>query len=242
MISMKFDVFMYSSRGGRDHNEDCCRYDVSHKSSVFVLADGLGGHDCGEVASEIAVETAISALADNERTDLYSVIADVNREIKSHQQANEMLAGMRTTVVCAKAVEDKMFYANVGDSRFYYFKMGKKLLRTIDHSVPQMSVDMGELDEIGMRYSEDRNKLLKVLGEGRELALPCDYPHLTMCSGDAFLLCSDGFWENIFDMEMEVDLTKSLCAKDWAHYMIKRVLLRVSGQHDNFSLICGMIT
>lgn len=238
---MKLDIYKYSSAGGRANNEDYCDYFTQDDFSAFILADGLGGHDCGEIASEIAVNTAVSALEEDHNANLRDVVAAANLAIKQRQAEQPELATMRTTIVCAKLANDTLTYANIGDSRFYYFKGGRKLLRTKDHSVPQVSVDMGEMNEIDMRYSDDRNKLLKVLGESEDLVIPDDYPAINVAPGDAFVLCSDGLWENVFDMEMEIDLAKSLGARDWAHFMIKRLLLRVSGSHDNFTLICGRI-
>lgn len=238
---MKTDIFTYSSRGGRNNNEDYCRYTAEDGCAVFALADGLGGHDLGEIASEIAVETAISLLKAPEETSIGGAIALAGEKILEKQKEDEALAGMRTTLVCAKLYEDRMLYGSIGDSRFYYFRGGRMLLRTKDHSVPQMSVDMGTLSEEMIRFSDDRNKLLKVLGANEDMGAIAEYAPLSVERGDAFLLCSDGFWENVFETEMEVDLLKSMRAEEWAHHMIKRLLLRVSGNHDNFTLICGKI-
>ena len=236
---MELDVFKYSSVGGRSNNEDYCECFAGDDCAVLVVADGLGGHDCGEVASEIAVKTVISAIESDSDTDLYAAIAQANAAIIAKQAEDPALEKMRTTIVCTKVSDNGLAYANVGDSRFYYFKAGQTHLRSKDHSVPQLAVDMGELSEAEIRYSDDRNKLLKVLGEDESLSLPEESPVLAVAPGDAFLLCSDGFWENVFDQEMEIDLIKATSAEEWARFMIKRLLLRVSGSHDNFTLICG---
>jgi len=238
---MELDIFKYSSVGGRANNEDYCDYFRDGDSSVLALADGLGGHECGEVASELAVKAILSSLQIDPELNLYEAISVAAQMIKQRQQQHPSLDAMRTTLVCARIHNGTLSFANIGDSRFYFFKNRQMLLRTKDHSVPQLSVDMGTMNEDDIRFSADRNKLLKVLGENTELVIPGDYPSLTVSPGDAFILCSDGFWENVFDLEMEADLSKASNAKDWARYMIKRLLLRVSGSHDNFSLICGRI-
>ncbi|MBQ9747592.1 MAG: serine/threonine-protein phosphatase [Clostridia bacterium] len=229
---------MHSSVGGRTNNEDYCDYDHGTQNPVFALADGLGGYECGEIASEIAVRTAISQLKGNSRTDLYQVLAQANRDLLQCQASDPSLKKMRTTAVCARLVSDRLHYASIGDSRFYYFKAGKQYVRTKDHSVPQLASDAGQLDESEIRYSEDRNKLVKVLGDSEELVMPEPMLPVAVERGDAFLLCSDGFWENVFDLEMEIDLLKSVSAEEWAHRMLTRLLLRISGNHDNYSLIC----
>lgn len=238
---MKTDVFSFSSRGGRKNNEDFCRYVAEDNRCVFALADGLGGHDLGEVASEIAVDTAISLLENPEENSIGGVIALTGEALLAKKKEDENLSAMRTTLVLAMLRDDTLRYGGIGDSRFYYFRDGKLLLRTKDHSVPQMSVDMGTLSESMIRFSDDRNKLLKVLGADEDMGSIAEYPPITVEKGDAFLLCSDGFWENVFEMEMEVDLSKSVSAEQWGRYMLKRLLLRVSGNHDNFTLICVKI-
>lgn len=238
---MKTDIFSFSSRGGRENNEDFCRYTAEDNRCVFALADGLGGHDLGEIASEIAVDTAISLLENPEENSIGGVIALTGEALLAKKKEDENLSAMRTTLVLAKLQKGTLRYGGIGDSRFYFFRDGKLLLRTKDHSVPQMSVDMGTLEESMIRFSDDRNKLLKVLGSDEDMGAIAEYPPITVEKGDAFLLCSDGFWENVFETEMEVDLSKSVSAEQWGRYMLKRLLLRVSGNHDNFTLICAKI-
>ena len=169
---------------------------------VFALADGLGGHDLGEVASEIAVDTAISLLENPEENSIGAAIALAGEALLAKKKDDENLFAMRTTLVLAKLQDNTLRYGSIGDSRFYYFRDGKLILRTKDHSVPQMSVDMGTLDESMIRFSDDRNKLLKVLGADEDMGAIAEYPPIAVESGDALLLCSDGFWEGIVEAEM----------------------------------------
>jgi serine/threonine protein phosphatase PrpC len=93
-----------------------------------------------------------------------------------------------------------------------------------------------------VRFHDDRNKLLKVLGNDENLNIRKIDDAVSIESGDAFLLCSDGFWEYVYEVEMEADLIKSDSPKDWIEYMIKRLLLRVTGNNDNFTAIAGFIS
>lgn len=240
---MIVDTFILTDGGGRGNNEDNCSFFKDAGKQVFVLADGLGGHNCGEVASEIAVNTFIRLCRDETQlTDLGAIIQKTDDVLREHQVAHPENAGMRTTIVAAALTDNSLNYCNIGDSRFYFFRNGTYERRTRDHSLPQHRFDAGELDEIQLRFSEDQNKLSKVLGNSNgELKLPAPYETLTVTEGDAFLLCSDGFWEYVYETEMELDLCKSADAGEWARFMLKRLLLRVSGYNDNYSLICGII-
>lgn len=235
------DVSSYSGLGGRTNNEDYFKY-CSH---AYVLADGLGGHECGEVASKAAAEYLTSYPVEqiNIENGLNHVADDVNKHILELQKENPKLASMRTTVVAAFIQDNKMGYFNVGDSRFYYFKKGKLAYQTIDNSVPAMLAQAGRLDVADIRNHEDRNKLLKVLGDTEDLGLKGDkqYDTIELEPGDAFILCSDGFWEYVYETEMEIDLSKSNSANEWKTYMLKRLLNRVTGNNDNYTLICGIV-
>ena len=235
------DVSSYSGLGGRSNNEDYFKYN----SHAFVLADGLGGHECGEVASKAAVEYLTSYPDEkiNIENGLNHIANDVNNHILQIQKENPKLASMRTTVVAAFIQGNKMGYLNVGDSRFYYFKKCELVHQTVDHSVPAMLAQAGRVDPADIRNHEDRNKLLKVLGDSEDLALKGEkqYDTIELEDGDAFLLCSDGFWEYVYETEMEIDLSKSDSAHEWKTYMLKRLLNRVTDNNDNFTLICGIL-
>lgn len=97
---------------------------------------------------------------------------------------------------------------------------------------------MGEIAFDQIRFHDDRKKLIKVLGNEEQLKITkLDQP-IKAEKGDAILLCSDGFWEYVYETEMEIDLSKSSTAQEWGEFMIKRLLLRVSGDNDNFTCIC----
>lgn len=92
-----------------------------------------------------------------------------------------------------------------------------------------------------IRFHDDRNKLLKVLGNEDDLKLKKLCEPIALERGDAFLLCSDGFWEYIYEVEMEIDLIKSSTPQEWMTFMVKRLLSRVTTNNDNFTAICVFI-
>ena len=240
---MTFETYAYSSSGGRNNNEDFCVY----RNGVWVLADGLGGHDCGEVASETGATAAVQLVDEKgislDDQFLADILSTANHSVIAKQAEDESLKGMRTTIVMAISDGSSVRYANVGDSRFYYFRNGFLEYQSEDHSVSALSAKLGDISYDDIRGDDDRNKLLKVLGneEGLNVTLPDDI--IPAQSGDAFLLCSDGFWEYVHEREMEIDLAKSANPKEWLHYMIKRIILRTHNiGNDNFTAIGVMIS
>ncbi len=231
---MIIDSAKYSCPAGHDVNEDSCF--CSPERGIYIVADGLGGHSSGETASLAAIdyfeENCCGCYTDYEITNL---LEGANTEVMNKGD------GGKTTVAASFIDDGKFIYANVGDSRVYYFRKGKIIAVTKDHSVCQASVDMGMLRPEDIRGNEDRSRLLKVLGSEKVLNIKKHYAPIEIQDGDAFLICSDGFWEYVYETEMEVDLLKSASAEIWLKYMLKRHILRAENKGDNYTAICGII-
>ncbi len=226
------DIASYTCRGGRNVNEDS----YFAGESVFVVADGLGGHEKGDLASARAVE----CIRENSH-GRYSYDT-VNKILNAANQAVRELNSPARTTVAVVFVENGIFrYANVGDSRVYFFRGGKIAAQTKDHSVCQAEVDMGLLKPEEIRKSENRSRLLKALGSSQNLEIKKNYPQISLQEGDAFLICSDGFWEYVYEDEMEQDLSRSAGAQDWMSEMLKRHLKRSESRGDNYTVICGIV-
>lgn len=232
---MFIDSAKYTCAAGHDINEDShlCNTD----KGIFIVADGLGGHSDGEKASFTAIEyfekNSLGGYTDQKITEL---MEGANTEVISNGD------GGKTTVAAAFMENGNFIYANAGDSRVYYFRNGKIIAQTKDHSVCQASVDMGMIRPEDIRGNEDRSRLLKVLGSEEKLNIKKHYQPIRMQQGDAFLICSDGFWEYVFETEMEADLLKSESAEVWLKHMLKRHILRAENKGDNYTAICGMIS
>ena len=110
--------------------------------------------------------------------------------------------------------------------------------------LPEVSaaVELGQLTPEQIRGSEDRVKLLKVLGNFDRLELKRQPEQISAMNGDAFLICTDGFWEHVHEREMECDLVKSDSPTEWRDRMLKRLLLRTGNSGDNYTALCGFIT
>lgn len=229
---MIIETAKYTSSGGHQINEDS----IYCGTDLFIVADGLGGHYGGENASAAAV----SYISERYRGDISD--SELERLLEGANAAvNELNDDSHTTLAAAFVSGERVRIANVGDSRVYIFRNNKVHTVTKDHSVCQVAVDMGEMSYEDIRFSEDRSRLLKVLGSENALDLKTKYEPVELYDGDAFLLCSDGFWEYVHEREMEADLLKADSAESWKRYMLKRQLLRAKDEGDNYSLICGIV-
>jgi len=130
---------------------------------------------------------------------------------------------MKTTGVCLSIIAGNCQWGHIGDSRLYAFKKNKLDLRTLDHSVPQMLVLAGDIKEKHMSTHPDRNRLLRVIGvewDSPRYELSDEFP---LADYQAFLLCTDGFWEFIETKKMCKFLKKSKTAEEWLTLMTLEV-------------------
>ena len=153
---------LLSNAGGRENNEDSVGMYQNEQEYCFVLADGLGGHGKGEVASRLAVETCVNVFArEGAGEEVLSQSFDqAQQAILKGQKEDYHAQDMKTTLVLLHVGEEGIWWGHIGDSRLYYFKNKKLAERTLDHSVPQMLVAAGQIKEKQIRNHPDRNRLL----------------------------------------------------------------------------------
>ena len=235
-----FTSAQITNLGGRSYNEDRVLSCAAGDAACWVLADGLGGHSGGADASSLAAEAAIQSFLANPAVTPTAVQTHIEVANKAMSQAHldtPSLARMRTTIVVLVADTTHAAWGHVGDSRLYCFRAGSVMQQTKDHSVPQNLVDAGEIPESAIRQHEDRGRLLRSLGEPNAARATLVSEPVPIFQGDAFLLCSDGFWDFVLELEMEIDLAKSSSPEDWLMLMEDRLQERVNGSHDNYSAI-----
>ncbi len=235
---MNISGYVYTNKGGRENNEDSVKSFFKDERGIFVLADGLGGHDSGEVASELVCELVFDAFKKIEDVSLYEtelpqILENVNDELKK-AQAEPNQENMKTTLTALSINGKKGFMCHIGDSRIYHFRNSVIKQKTNDHSVTYMKYLSGDISYKDIYTDEDRSSLLKVLGKDD---VKYDASPLDIQEGDAFLLCSDGFWEYVYDEEMLIDLLKSDNPEKWIFNMLLRHAKRVEEGNDNFSVI-----
>lgn len=235
---MKVEFYGYTDTGSRMENEDSYSYETyGEERYCAVVADGLGGHKGGREASRIAVRHLASAWENTSRLPaaerLLERLNAANSEILAARQSADQ---MKSTVVALYLWGKQAIWIHIGDSRLYHYHDGCLIHYTNDHSVPQISVQMGELTRSQIPGHPDRGRLLRVLGT-EELRPEFSGPVPLGPGQHAFLLCSDGFWEYLREEEIGLDLGKSESPKQWIDYLRWRGNKRKSADADNNTAI-----
>lgn len=230
----------YSSQGGRTVNEDTGLFCTYEKNLVFVLADGLGGHGDGKRASETACRELILCGVDNEEVTgekLVQAFEAANRKILK-QQENEY--HMKTTAVYLCISANDAIWAHIGDSRLYHFYNGKLEHYTLDHSIAQVAVSLGEISREDMPKYPGRSRIFHALGTADEHLKSIG--KISLEPGmHAFLLCSDGVWELLSDELLTELLAQAATAQEWITLIRQNVEERMPEDHDNHSAIAVML-
>ncbi len=183
---------------------------LSDRAKLYVVADGMGGHDSGEVASMLAVKTICEEARRREQTDpppieelkvlIEAAFQAANNTIKEMAESKE--TDMGTTMVCLLLVDDRLgFLANVGDSRAYLLRDGALRQLSRDHSLVQKMVDKGKITAEEARHHPHSNILLRTVGTERDIDI--DVFRVEFEPGDKVMMCSDGLWGEVEDRDME---------------------------------------
>lgn len=208
----------------RSHNEDSLLVlnawldgmDGGIPFGVYLVADGMGGHQSGEVASQLAARGVGQFLVDNGLKNLLferkainkeSIFGLLNEAVKDVQTTiKRRVPGGGTTLTLALALGEDIYTAHVGDSRLYVVGVdGHLQLMTRDHSLVKRLIDLGEITEAEALVHPQRNVLYRALGQMDELK--ADLDHFTLKPGEMVMICTDGLWGVVSDAEMQRILT-----------------------------------
>jgi|GEM_PF-164101 len=239
---MEFETDKINNPGGRTSNQDYADFIVLERERVacWVVADGLGGHMGGETASKTAVEVILNSFKQNPECTAEAVkryMQTAQNELVRIQGQNPRLSQMRTTLVMLVTDFEHMVWGHIGDSRLYQLEDGIIRFQTKDHSVPQSMVAAGDIKADQIRHHEDRNRLLRSMGQPESFRPEILEFRKKLYDGDAFLLCTDGFWEYVEEPEMELDFAKAKEPKEWLQKMESRILNKAEGEFDNYTAV-----
>ena len=200
---MRFTVYQVSRKGGREKNEDRMGYCYTRDAGLFALADGMGGHPEGEVASQLALQTlaamfqreAKPALQDPLRF-LHDAIIAGHHQLLRYATERGLVDTPRTTVVACLIQGNAAYWAHCGDSRLYLVRGDRLVARTRDHSYSELQDTLSQVVPMGERYN--RNVLFTCLGSPGKPVVDTAGP-LLLQRGDRIMLCSDGLWGTVTD-------------------------------------------
>lgn len=222
--------------GGRSRNEDAHGQTVVDDVGIWVVADGLGGHLNGDVASKLTVGGALDAFRErpecSEATVRYCLEVAASR-VWAAGANQPPRAKMRSTIVLAIVKGDRIAWGHVGDSRLYWYRDRQLSYRTLDQSVAEKLRAAGMIDVDQVNSHPDRNLLLHSIGES-SLYLE-DIKSDSCAPGDALLLCSDGLWENLSNAELEETLRTSEAPSGWLEALDRIRVQRASKNCDNYT-------
>jgi PPM family protein phosphatase len=226
----------------RSNNEDSFGHAWLEDGSLFVIvADGMGGHEAGEVASGLAVRVAEEVVSRDVEADprerLYNGLVEANDAILDEGRASGT-RGMGTTAICAVMMGSEVHIGQVGDSRLYHIRRGQPLWRTLDHTRVQMLLDQGEISEEEARNHPEAGMLTRALGharmaDGRALVPDVLEEPIVIDKDDAVVLCSDGLHDLLEDWEIG-QIVAGSTPKDAANALIAMACDR--GGHDNVTV------
>ncbi len=237
---MKFETALLTKQGGRNYNEDFCAYREKDDYGCYLLTDGLGGHQGGAFASKLIGEKVLEAFEANPACSegkLRRYLEFARNAFIEAQKTDPALKSMKATLVVLLTDFREAIWGHTGDSRLYYFRGGRMYDRTKDHSVPQRLADSGAITEEQIRSHEDRNRLTQAFDGGDLDRFEVLQKPVELYTEDAFLLCSDGFWEFVLDGEMENYLSESASPEQWLNRMEEKLLKVAPPKNDNYSAV-----
>jgi protein phosphatase len=229
----------------RDHNEDeHAVFDTEGGATVLVVADGMGGHLAGEVASKLAIDvlrrelTPLAADSETGPTDaLRAAIEQANREIWAEADRDAEKAGMGSTIVAAIIQDGTAYLANAGDSPAYLVRGAETEQLTDDHGLVAEQVAMGVIPEAAAEHHPFRHILTRCLGAESEVDVQTYEPR-ELEPGDVLILCSDGLTEHVGRHEVAA-MTASADPDEIARGLVDEANRR--GGHDNITVVVARV-
>ncbi len=237
---MRFSVYQVSRKGGREKNEDRMGYCYTRDSGLFALADGMGGHPEGEMASQIALQT-MAALFQRDAKPmlkdpirfLHDAVIAGHHQLLRYATERALVDTPRTTVVACVMQNGAAYWAHCGDSRLYLVRGDKLVARTRDHSYSELQETLNGVVAMGERFN--RNVLFTCLGSPGKPVVDTVGP-LLLHQGDRVLLCSDGLWGTLSD-QVITDQMATRPIADAVPELVEMALRKAGAKSDNVTVL-----
>lgn len=211
-------------------------YPVGNLPNLFVVADGMGGHKAGEVASRYTVDNFVDFVKNSESKEPVFILDEgihfANKKLIELAGNNPEYKGMGTTFVVATILNDTLYIANVGDSRLYLINNDIKQI-TRDHSLVEEMVNMGEIDKREARTHRKKNIITRAMGA--ESTVVADLFEIEVGQGDIILMCSDGLSNMVDDYDLKKIATSGTELPEVVHRLIDEA--NKNGGKDNISVV-----
>ena len=219
-------------------NEDFLYYSrvpVGAFPNLFIVADGMGGHNAGDFASRYAIESFLDYIQTSKPDALIRMVDEgvkyANKKIIEKAKENPSMRGMGTTMVVAFIEDNQLFVGNIGDSRLYLLDSEINQV-TEDHSFVETLIRAGELTREQARKHPDKNIITRALGASETVRM--DFFEVDLEKGDKILMCTDGL-SNMVEDEVLYDITKHTYIGDVVDELIEEA--KINGGSDNITVI-----
>jgi len=238
---MRFVVYQVSRKGGREKNEDRMGYCYTREAGLFALADGMGGHPEGEVASQLALQTMAARFQREAKPSLkeplrflHEAMMAGHHQLLRYATERALMDTPRTTLVGCVLQDQGAYWAHCGDSRLYLVRGGKLIARTRDHSYTELQTTASQVVPIAEHLN--RNVLFTCLGSPGKPMIDTSGP-LRLQPGDRLLLCSDGLWSALSDSVICEQLTRPSLG-DAVPELVEQALRSAGPKSDNVTVLC----
>jgi len=238
---MRFVVYQVSRKGGREKNEDRMGYCYTREAGLFALADGMGGHPEGEVASQLALQTMAARFQREAKPSLkeplrflHEAMMAGHHQLLRYATERALMDTPRTTLVGCVLQDQGAYWAHCGDSRLYLVRGGKLIARTRDHSYTELQTTASQVVPIAEHLN--RNVLFTCLGSPGKPMIDTSGP-LRLQPGDRLLLCSDGLWSALSDNVICEQLTRPSLG-DAVPELVEQALRSAGPKSDNVTVLC----
>ncbi len=205
--------------------------------NLFIVADGMGGHNAGDFASKLAVNTMVEKIASSEKTEVVDILKEAvdkaNTVVRACAGKFPELEGMGTTVVAAVCEGRDLFVTNVGDSRLYVVGRREMVQVTRDHSWVEEMVRRGGIGRAEARNHPEKNIITRAVGA--EDIVRADFFHVELKEGETVLMCTDGLTNMLEDKEIRMILDGARDIVEKAEELVRRA--NENGGMDNISVI-----
>lgn len=234
----KFTTVFFSEAGTKNKNNDYFGYVQLDNYAIWAVADGFDEEEGADVAARLAVESAIEYFMlhpEFSREIISEIMSYVNLKVREKQTETERYSLMHTSFLIVISNYNALLYGNIGNTRFYHLRNGYVISQSRDDTVAQLLVEEEALNTGDLKYHRQRNDLLQAIGDYGEIKPNILKTPITLQEKDVFCLTTMGFWENIDEKEMEVELSRYDESKKWLISLEKKVVATLRDDVENYT-------
>ena len=234
----KFTTVFFSEAGTKNKNNDYFGYIQLDNYAIWAVADGFDEEEGADVAARLAVESAIEyfMLYPGFNTEIINeIMSYANLKVREKQTETERYSLMHTSLLIVISNYNALLYGNIGNTRFYHLRNGYVISQSSDDTVAQLLVGEEALNTGDLKYHRQRNDLLQAIGDYGKIKPNILKTPVILQEKDTFCLTTIGFWENIDEKEMEVELSRYDEGKKWLVSLEKKVIATLRDNVENYT-------